>query len=162
MGTVPNTTTFRLTDVTTAIGTATSLNSCFLLANPAGFDATYSGSKNQLYNFRNYDHNPRSLTLNYTTLDWRTNSAYKCCQTGSNSVTITVTATAGMAWYITRSYDYSYFYWSTTTGIGNGSISMYWNTGNVEAVYAIGAFYWTSDNAYTGTTLYMYGDYDYC
>lgn len=59
---VPNTTTFTLQDVTTEIyGDITSgrnLTSCFTDAN-GSFDSNYVGSKNALYNFRNYS-NTRS------------------------------------------------------------------------------------------------------
>lgn len=53
---VPDTTTFSLNDVRLelGLGSTTSLQSCFLAANPAFFDPTYEGSKNSLLNFRNY------------------------------------------------------------------------------------------------------------
>jgi hypothetical protein len=55
---VPNTNTFTLQDVTGEIGIigVDSLQECFDNANSAGFDPAYAGSKNQLLNFRNYNH----------------------------------------------------------------------------------------------------------
>lgn len=58
---VPNTTTFTLQDVKSEIesngGSATtSLVAAFSNAIAAGFDSSYEGSKNQLLNFRNYNH----------------------------------------------------------------------------------------------------------
>lgn len=52
---VPNTNTFSLTDVTAVVG-GNSLSQTFTNADPDGFDVTYSGSKDRLYNFRNYQH----------------------------------------------------------------------------------------------------------
>lgn len=55
---VPNTNTFSLENVRIEIGLSAtaSLTACFAAANPAGFDPAYEGSKNSLYNFRNYSH----------------------------------------------------------------------------------------------------------
>lgn len=53
---VPNTNTFTLSDVTSVVAGIGSndLVECFAHAVDAYFDATYKGSKNSLYNFRNY------------------------------------------------------------------------------------------------------------
>jgi len=52
-GTVNN---WSLTTVQAAVsGTPTSLTACFTAAEAAKFDSSYSGSKNQLLNFRNYN-----------------------------------------------------------------------------------------------------------
>jgi len=54
-GQVPNTTTFSLQDVVNEVGPDYStLSSCFADAYTEYFDPTYSGSKNNLLNFRNY------------------------------------------------------------------------------------------------------------
>lgn len=60
---VPNTNTFSLTDVGNEIGLASpySLLDCFNNAIAGGFDPAYEGSKNSLYNFRNYSHIRRAL-----------------------------------------------------------------------------------------------------
>lgn len=50
---VPNTNTFSLIDVTTVVG-GSSLSTAFTNADPGGFDPAYSGSKDRLSNFRNY------------------------------------------------------------------------------------------------------------
>lgn len=70
---VPNTNTFTLQDVCTEMGLAfdgATLSQCFANANAAGFDATYSGAKDRLSNFRNYDHNPTdAYSLGYSSVD---------------------------------------------------------------------------------------------
>jgi hypothetical protein len=52
---VPNTTTFELQDVVDTVNPTTDdLVDCFSDAVSSKFDSAYSGSKNQLLNFRNY------------------------------------------------------------------------------------------------------------
>jgi hypothetical protein len=52
---VPDTTTFTLQDVVTEVATTTDdLVDCFADAISGKFDATYSGDKDRLLNFRNY------------------------------------------------------------------------------------------------------------
>jgi hypothetical protein len=51
--TVPNTTTFSLADVQSAVG-SDNLSGCFSAANANYFDPLYAGSKDNLLNFRNY------------------------------------------------------------------------------------------------------------
>tara|TARA_R110001632_G_scaffold187967_1_gene308429 strand:- start:186 stop:584 length:399 start_codon:yes stop_codon:yes gene_type:complete len=52
---VPNTSTFSLQDVVNEVNPTTDdLVDCFADAVASKFDSTYSGSKNQLLNFRNY------------------------------------------------------------------------------------------------------------
>ena len=59
MAAVPDTTTFNLTQVQAAVpGTPVSLTACFTAAVALKFDSDYSGSKNQLLNFRNYNAPP--------------------------------------------------------------------------------------------------------
>lgn len=55
---VPDTNSFSLDNVRVELGLSepTSLTACFSSANSSGFDSAYSGSKNSLYNFRNYSH----------------------------------------------------------------------------------------------------------
>ena len=53
MARVPNTNTFRLTDVTAVVGGG-SLNQSFVLSNDALFDPLYKGAKDRQSNFRNY------------------------------------------------------------------------------------------------------------
>lgn len=66
MGQVPNTSTFTLQDVCVAIyGSSSSgknLSQCFTDATGT-FDSNYVGSKNSLYNFRNYQHVVQKPTL---------------------------------------------------------------------------------------------------
>lgn len=53
---VPDTNTFSLGDVVTVVqpSAENSLSACFNEADSGLFDATYSGSKDRLSNFRNY------------------------------------------------------------------------------------------------------------
>lgn len=52
---VPDTTTFTLQDVQTELGGVNDdLIECFANADSVQFDSNYEGSKNSLYNFRNY------------------------------------------------------------------------------------------------------------
>ena len=76
---VPNTTTFTLQNVVDIVTPTTNdLVDCFSDATAAKFDSTYSGDKDKLLNFRNYDgglpsflgsvegKDPCSLTMNVT------------------------------------------------------------------------------------------------
>jgi len=77
---VPNTTTFSLQDVydvvhSHASGTATNLQSCFDNSIDAYFDVNYKGSKNSLYNFRNYTVSASSIPT-VTTTDVSERNAY--------------------------------------------------------------------------------------
>jgi hypothetical protein len=58
MARVPDTTTFSMIDVINVVDPLSTgvdtLTECFTAASAAGFDSTYEGSKNSLYNFRNY------------------------------------------------------------------------------------------------------------
>ena len=54
---VPNTNTFTLQDVISAIPSASgNLTSCFAYANSNGFVSSYAGAKDRLSNFRGYSH----------------------------------------------------------------------------------------------------------
>tara|TARA_B110000495_G_C22374207_1_gene242874 strand:- start:44 stop:460 length:417 start_codon:yes stop_codon:yes gene_type:complete len=61
---VPDTTTFTLQDVVTEINPTTDdLSDCFADATAACFDSSYSGTKTELLNFRNYG---ASCTTSYS------------------------------------------------------------------------------------------------
>ena len=64
---VPDTSTFSLINVKTelGLGATTDLSTCFKNSIDASFDINYKGSKNSLYNFRNY---------NYLNTDWKESS----------------------------------------------------------------------------------------
>jgi hypothetical protein len=51
---VPNTTTFDMSDVRTAVGNYDNLSDLFKFADSAQFDPLYAGNKDNLLNFRNY------------------------------------------------------------------------------------------------------------
>ena len=51
---VPNTTTFDMSDVKTAVGNYDNLADLFKFADSAQFDPLYAGNKDNLLNFRNY------------------------------------------------------------------------------------------------------------
>ncbi len=58
MPSVPNTTTFDMDDVKTAVGNYNNLADFFKFADSAQFDPLYSGNKDNLLNFRNYGNQP--------------------------------------------------------------------------------------------------------
>jgi len=74
--TVPNTNTFKLSDVTAVVG-GNNLVTAFTNSVDAYFDPTYKGSKNQLYNFRNYKKSDVAVTSQSATA------------TGSSSASVT-------------------------------------------------------------------------
>lgn len=87
---VPDTNTFTLQDVVAEIGSGDDLVEEFSLAVDSGFDPTYKGSKDQLYNFRNYTHPtfdiyPTGLML------------FDCDGTNCNFDTVSVSSVVG--WY---------------------------------------------------------------
>ena len=66
---VPDTTTFTLQDVVTDINPTTDdLVDCFADASASGFDPAYSGSKNELLNFRNYNLSLTSISGSTTSV----------------------------------------------------------------------------------------------
>lgn len=81
---VPDTTTFSLQDVRNEFATSSgqlpaSLDSAFGSAADSGFNSLYSGSKNELLNFRDYDHpDVPDATFLYSTI-----SKTDACSTGN-------------------------------------------------------------------------------
>ena len=81
---VPNTSTFSLQDVTNVVNPTTDdLVDCFADAVANKFDSSYSGSKNQLLNFRNYD----STSLTPFTCSGNPTEAIPCNEPTSNQIT---------------------------------------------------------------------------
>lgn len=67
--TVPNTTTFSLQDVVDAVNPTTDdLVDCFADADSGQFDPTYEGSKDRLYNFRNYGNQTSGGAVQFVTI----------------------------------------------------------------------------------------------
>jgi hypothetical protein len=67
--TVPDTATFTLQDVVdSVIPTTSDLVDCFADADAAQFDPTYEGSKNNLYNFRNYGNQTSGGVVKFVTV----------------------------------------------------------------------------------------------
>ena len=81
MSSVPNTTTFNFQNVTSAVygdtASGRNLSASFTNANNSFFNPTYVGSKDRLYNFRDYGPHhgtifyvePEAITVRYTTYD---------------------------------------------------------------------------------------------
>ena len=94
---VPNTSTFSLQDVVNEVNPTTDdLVDCFADAIAGNFDSTYSGSKNQLLNFRNYGNNTPVVSLtttenrgNFLNLSCTASSTQTWVASGSASETIT-------------------------------------------------------------------------
>ena len=81
---VPNTSTFSLQDVVNVVNPTTDdLVDCFADAVASKFDSTYSGSKNQLLNFRNYD----SSSLTPFTCSGNPTEPVPCNEPTSNQIT---------------------------------------------------------------------------
>jgi len=78
---VPNTNTFSLQDVVNEFTESIDdLVHCFSVASSAGFNSTYEGNKDSLYNFRDYEL-PASLTSFSSSAG--SNSQSSVCQYGS-------------------------------------------------------------------------------
>jgi len=71
---VPNTTTFTLQNVVDFKDNDDNLAGCFNDASSSDFDPAFSGSKNELLNFRNYGNTPITWTA-FTTTGTSTNVA---------------------------------------------------------------------------------------
>lgn len=83
---VPNTNTFSLQDVVDEVNPTTDdLVDCFADAVASKFDPAYSGSKNQLLNFRNYG--AETLTLFKIDNSYSYIDSFSACAWGSSTVT---------------------------------------------------------------------------
>ena len=97
---VPNTNTFSLKNVQTELSlpTTTDLSTCFKTAVAGEFDPKYSGSKNSLYNFRNYGSDYYVEIITFRTRPWYY----------GNSLPTTRTNYTAEVWYVTGvTYDVS-------------------------------------------------------
>ena len=116
MASVPDTTTFSLSDVKTVLG-GNDLVANFSAAVDACFDINYKGSKNALYCFRNYNTVVRSISISPTSIS--------VLHTVGYSGTITVTASSSTTWTASAG---SYSSWIHITGggpkTGNGTFSV--------------------------------------
>lgn len=156
---VPNTNTFSLEDVRVelGLGATTSLSACFSSADPSGFDAAYSGSKDRLSNFRNYKVSGLELIYSNSTFTANTVPPYGG-QTTMNVVsgstlavliisaytsigTVTVSDSTSATWtqYGSATSNQVVFYTSNLSTLGNRTIS-YTNTGSAYHSCAIVAF----------------------
>ena len=115
---VPNTSTFGLTDVTVEIygdiAAGRNLRQCFVDATGT-FDPAYVGSKNSLYNFRNYQH---------TTYPYPIASYYAITINGVFSSFYTSRAIAEQALY-------DYFH-PAGRSINMNGLTIYWNTPSIN------------------------------
>ena len=117
---VPDTTTFTLQNVVTEVNPTTNdLVDCFADAIAAKFDSAYSGSKNQLLNFRNYG--AINLTSFSTSATAQIDNRNACSQSAAT----------------TRYHDGASFYpvtndvvWNTSSGTGVPSNGYYKNANN--------------------------------
>jgi len=126
---VPNTDTFSLQDVYNAVhahasGTQTNLQSCFDNSIDSYFDATYKGSKNSLYNFRNY--HPSTCSTPTVTTASITN-ILGTTATGGGNVTAdggcTVTA-RGVCWGTSSNPTISNSHTTDVSGTGSFTSSL--------------------------------------
>ena len=133
---VPNTTTFMLQDVVNTVNPTTDdLVDCFADAVSSKFDSSYSGSKNNLLNFRNYDAGASGNQLSFittssggtygfylsnATANSTVNATFKYLSKTTGDLPITVRH-AGVA----RSPGYSY-----TANVAMGSGGSYFGRGD--------------------------------
>ena len=104
-----------LTDVTTEIPEASAnLQSCVNYAHTYGFDPTYQGSMNSLYNFKGYDH---SLTPSVSVSP----SSYG--PVGSSATTVDITITADCDWTMTTNNATMVTGFSPSFGNGNATVT---------------------------------------
>ena len=122
---VPNNTSFSLQDVCDSVsGAQDDLQECFAEASAANFNPSYSGSKNSLLNFRDYEAaSAETLTIsptNYT-------------ETSGNVGSFTLTITSNTAWTISDNATWVTI--SSPSGSGNASrtVSMGANTGSFRS-----------------------------
>ena len=108
---VPNNYNFSLQDVVNEIsGSQDDLVECFAEASASGFDSSYSGSKNSLRNFRNYNETPFIPALNISPTSY---------STGSGATSFTITISSNTTWSVS---DNAPWMRSTSSGSGNGSV----------------------------------------
>lgn len=140
MATVPNNSTFALSDVVAVVG-GSDLVAAFANASAGGFDGTYSGSKNSLLNFRNYN----SVFLKISNNSCRYH--YNQPPYDTNNFTVTHSGTYTYAWSSGAHFTYSksgdVF---TVTAIGNNTSGTPWGDsltitqGALTAVFSVVQF----------------------
>lgn len=110
---VPDTTTFTLNDVVTeVVPTTDDLIDCFSDAVSSKFDSAYSGSKNQLLNFRNYG--AVSLT-SFTTNSSAQFKPYLACSQSTSTT----------RYYTGLAFANGSVVWNTSSGTGVPSNGYY-------------------------------------
>lgn len=153
---VPDTNNFTLQDVVNEIGSGDDLVEEFSLANASGFDPAYEGSKDRLYNFRNYTHaspfvnDPESLYFDA--------SANPCSD-------FYIYITTGRNWYIVLDESEMDLGVYPSSGSGDDTITVFLYSYNYDTWTHIGNvfFYDYDTDEYLGsTTIYQYGIYDSC
>ena len=133
---VPNTTTFKLSQVIAAVaGAQTSLNGCVTDATGASYDATYyTAPATRMLEFRNYDEGGDSLSLS----DNGTN-------TNSAAGNINVTVTSNTTW--TVSSDSAWLTFSGNANTGNDLFNIAWTANGGGARTGIITVAWSGTNA---------------
>lgn len=108
---VPNNTTFSLQDVCDSVaGAQDDLAECFAEANASNFNGSYSGSKNSLLNFRDYDESSAE-TLSISPTNYT--------ETSGNGGSFTLTITSNTAWTISDNATWVTI--GSPSGSGNAS-----------------------------------------
>ncbi|QQO97345.1 BACON domain-containing protein [Maribacter phage Colly_1] len=114
---VPNTTTFTLANVCDEIGLTGSnrtLQSCINSAEARGYNSSYSGSKNSLLNFRDYETPSTADTLSISPTTYSNTSGF--------TDSFVVSVISNTSW--TVSDNQTWITLSSSSGSGNGSITV--------------------------------------
>jgi len=129
----------RLSQVITEIaGVQTSLAGCFTDANPSGFDATYSGAKDRLSNFRGYDDTPLNLTISPSVIPFT-------AAAGNNNISVTVTG-GTTAWTAADNQTWI-FLTGTTSSSTSGTTTVNVNSnGSGSSRFGTVTFTWSGTN----------------
>ena len=129
---VPNNASFSMLDVINEIpGAQNDLVECFAESVDGGFDPAYKGSKNQLLNFRNYDHF-KGFGTKQETVGYSTSSASLAC----NATQFVFFIEYGRTWANTTKI------WSNFEGTvlaparwySDGSRARYWNGSSFTSI----------------------------
>ena len=113
---VPDNYNFNLTDVKSNVtGSPNSLSAAFAAATPIAFDGAYSGAKNSLRNFRNYDEgggNTLTMADSYLTLNGTAGASIE-------------DVTSNTSWEASVDVGGPWLSVSSSTGTGNGSFGFF-------------------------------------
>lgn len=151
---VPNNSTFKLTDVTAVTG-GTSLSAAFANSTDSYFDSNYKGSKDRLSNFRNYGPHNAGCTLPvFGSMAWSyddvTSSTILVTPNLLANGTCTVTERGAVA---STSANPTVANIKVSNGSGTGQYSIQFTGLSANTTYYVRPYYIANSTAYYGTSL---------